>query len=161
MLTMDWVALAMLLGSLLLGVWRGLLYEVFSVGGWVLAFVLAPGWAEPVGRWLPLGDTAEPLRHALGFGLVFVGVVFAVGALAWLVRRLARAVGLRPADRVFGALFGLVRGVLLLLLLGWALQLLDLHDQPWWRDSLTAQGVQLALGQWQAWLLPLWSGEAV
>lgn len=155
MLAMDWIGLAVLLGSLLVGAWRGLLYEVFSVGGWVLAFVVAPWLAETVGGWLPMSGSSAQLRHAAGFGLVFVGVVFGAGALGWLVQRLARAVGLRPADRVFGAVFGLVRGLLLLVLLGWALQLLQLQSQPWWRDSVTAQVTELALRQWQGWLAPL------
>lgn len=162
MLAMDWIGLAVLLGSLLVGAWRGLLYEVFSVGGWVLAFFVAPWLAATVGDWLPLREASTQLRYAAGFGLVFVAVVFGAGVLAWLVRRLARAVGLRPADRVFGAVFGLVRGLLLVLLLGWALQLFQLDDQPWWRDSVTARAVELALLQWQSWLSPLlWPGESV
>lgn len=156
MLAMDWIGLAVLLGSLWVGAWRGLLYEVFSVGGWVLAFVMAPWLAETVGAWLPLGESSAQLRYAAGFGLVFVVVVFGAGVLGWLVQRLARAVGLRPADRVLGAGFGLVRGLLLLVLLAWVLQFLQLQQQPWWRDSVTAQLAGWAVQQWQVWVTPLW-----
>ena len=37
MVLTDWVLLAALLLSVLLGLWRGLVYEVLSVAGWVAA----------------------------------------------------------------------------------------------------------------------------
>ena len=46
MLTLDWILLAVLLASLLLGAWRGLVYEVLSVLNWVASFVLAQWWAS-------------------------------------------------------------------------------------------------------------------
>ena len=62
----DWLALTVVTASLLLGAWRGLLYEVLALAGWVLAF-LAARWAAPlVGQWLPMGESPEPLRHAVG-----------------------------------------------------------------------------------------------
>ena len=39
--------------SLALGLWRGLLREVLSLLGWVLAFYLAQAHAVTVGQWLP------------------------------------------------------------------------------------------------------------
>ena len=42
---LDGALLAVLLVSALVGLWRGLVYEVLSVAGWVLAFVLAQTWA--------------------------------------------------------------------------------------------------------------------
>lgn len=152
---MDWIALAVLLASLLLGMWRGLVYESMSVGGWVLAFFMARWTAQAVGQWLPMGDAQEQVRYAAGFVLVFVGVAFLGGTLAWAVRGLARALGMRPVDRVFGAVFGLLRGVLLLLVLGLVLQWTQLDAQPWWRESVTAVGVQFALGLLQPWLPPM------
>ena len=102
--TVDLLLLLVLLISVVIGAWRGLLYEVLSVIGWVAAFVLAQWWAVAVGEWLPLGEAAEPLRYAAGFALVFVAVAFAAGLLAWLVKKLVESVGLRPVDRTLGAL---------------------------------------------------------
>jgi len=143
----DWLALAVVVVSLLLGAWRGLLYEVLALAGWVLAFVAARWAAAPVGQWLPMGESPEPLRHAVGFVLVFVATAFACGLLAALARRASRALGVRPVDRSFGALFGLLRGALLLLLVAVAVRLAAWHQEPWWIESVSARWLELALLQ--------------
>ena len=46
--------MAVLLASLLLGAWRGLVYEVMSVVGWVVAFILAQVFAGSLAQHLPM-----------------------------------------------------------------------------------------------------------
>jgi len=108
--TVDIVLLIVLLASVVIGAWRGLLYEVLSVLGWVAAFVLAQWLAVDAAEWLPLKGASEPLRYAAGFAVVFVAVAFAAGFLAWLVKKRVESVGHRPVDRTPGAPFGLVPG---------------------------------------------------
>jgi len=110
----DWICLGIVLASLVLGAWRGLLYEALSLGGWVLAYFAARWAAEPLGQALPMGDAPTVWRAAAGFVLVFIAVAFAGGMLAWAVRGAARSLGMRPVDRLLGAVFGALRGALLL-----------------------------------------------
>ncbi len=148
----DWLALIVVLASLLLGLWRGLLYEVLALAGWVVAFVAAR-WAAPVvGGWLPMGESPEPLRYAVGFALVFIATAFLCGMLASLARRAARAVGARPVDRMFGALFGVLRAGLLLLLLAALVVMTPLRNEPWWRQSVSGPWLEIALSRLQPWL---------
>lgn len=134
----DLVLMAVLLLSTVLGVWRGLVYEVISVAGWVAAFVLAQAYAEPVAQWLPVEGFSLPLRLAAGFVLVFIGAAFAAGLLAWVVKKLVDSVGLRPVDRVLGAGFGLVRGAVLLLALAVVVSMTPLQQHADWQASYTA-----------------------
>ena len=143
----DWICLFVLLASLLLGAWRGLLYEVLAIAGWVVAFLAARWAAAPVGAWLPMGESSEPLRHAAGFVLVFVVLAFACGMLASLARHAAKSLGMRPVDRVFGAAFGIARGLVLLLVLAGLLLMTPLRDEPWRRASVSAQWLEIALMQ--------------
>lgn len=145
MATLDWVFLAVLVLSLLIGAWRGLVFEVLSVLSWLAAFVLAQWLAAPVGTRMPLGDMGEPLRYAAGFAVVFVGAVFAGGLLAWGTSRLVEAVGLRPADRALGAAFGLVRGVVLLLAFAVVANMTPLRSAQWWTESAGAGVSTVAL----------------
>lgn len=138
MVLTDWVLLAALLLSVLLGLWRGLVYEVLSVAGWVAAFVLAQAFADEAGAWLPMDGLSPPLRLAAGFVLVFVAVAFAAGLGAWLVQKLVASVGLRPVDRVLGGAFGLVRGLVILLALALVVGMTQMQGAAWWRDSATA-----------------------
>jgi membrane protein required for colicin V production len=140
---LDWAVLAVLAVSLLVGALRGLVYEVLSVVSWVAAFVLAQWFAPDVAAWLPLGKASETVRYAAAFVAVFVGVVFAGGVLAWLVKKMIEAVGLRPIDRTLGAAFGLLRGAVLLLAMAVIVNMSSLKSADWWVDSRTA-GVTLA-----------------
>jgi membrane protein required for colicin V production len=143
--TLDWVVLAVMLVSLLLGLWRGLVYEVLSVLSWIAAFVLAQWFAPEVAGWLPMEGFAEPLRYAAGFLAVFVATLFAGGLLAWITKKLVEAVGLRPVDRVLGALFGIARGVVVVLALAVVVHLTGMRTTQWWQDSMAAGVATAAL----------------
>lgn len=132
---LDWIFLAVLLLSLVIGAWRGLVFEVLSVLSWAVAFVLAQWFAPDAAQWLPMGNAAEPVRYAAGFVLVFVAAIFAGGLVAFLIKKLVAAVGLRPADRLLGAAFGLVRGVLLLLVVTVVGSMTPLHTAAWWQEA--------------------------
>ncbi len=145
--TLDWFFVAVLLASLLIGAWRGLVFEVISLLSWIAAFVLAQWFAPDVALKLPMAGASEPIRYAAAFTLVFVLSVFAGGLLARLGKGLFSSVGLNPADRTLGALFGLLRGVLVLLGLTLVLGMTPLKSDLWWRQSA---GVAMATAALQS-----------
>jgi len=145
MTALDWIFLVVLLGSLLLGAWRGLVYEVVSALSWVAAFVAAQWFAPDVAEKLPMSGAGEAVRYAAGFVVVFVGVVFAGGLTAWLIKKLIESVGMRPADRALGAVFGLLRGLVLLLAATVVVQMTPLKTAAWWQESAGAQLSTIAL----------------
>ncbi len=133
--TLDWIFLAVLLISLVVGAWRGLVYEVLSVCTWIAAFVVAQWFAPDAAQWLPMTGSAEAMRYAAGFVLVFIAAVFAGSLMAFLIKKLVAAVGLRPADRLLGAAFGLVRGMVLLLAVTVVVGMTPLHTAQWWQEA--------------------------
>jgi membrane protein required for colicin V production len=134
--TTDWLLCAVLLLSMLLGAWRGLVYELMSLAAWVAAFVLAQSLAQDVALMLPFLQTAAAqVQYAAAFVLVFVVSLFAAGFLSWVLKKVVETVGLRPVDRALGAVFGLVRGVLLLLVATVLIQLLGMAHQAWWQEA--------------------------
>ncbi|WP_092007105.1 CvpA family protein [Polaromonas sp. OV174] len=135
MTVLDWVLLGVLFFSMLLGAWRGLVYEVLSVLGWALSFYLAQWFAPQVATWLPLQSASEPVRYAAAFVLVFIAAVFAAGLLAFLVKKLIEAIGLRPVDRLLGAAFGVLRGVILVLVATVVMDMTALKSSDWWQES--------------------------
>ena len=145
MSTFDLVSAAMLLLSLLVGAWRGLVYEVLSVVSWVVAFLVAQWFAAPVAPFLPLGDVPEAVRHAAAFMLVFVLVIFALGLVSWLGKKMIEATGLRPVDRTLGALFGAGRAGVLLLAVALVVQSTTLQQSDWWQTSLVAPWLSVGL----------------
>jgi membrane protein required for colicin V production len=134
----DLVLLLLLLLSVLLGIWRGLVYEVLSVAGWVVAFFAAQAYAGTVAAWLPMAQFAPALRLATGFALVFIATAFACGSVAWVIKKMVASVGLRPVDRVLGAGFGVARGLLILLGLTVVVSMTPLHAEAAWKASPVA-----------------------
>ena len=135
MAAVDWIFLAVLGLSLLIGAWRGLVYEVLSLLGWAVSFYVAQWFAPEVANRLPMTSMSEPVRYAAAFVLLFIVSVFVAGLLSVLVKKLIEAIGLRPVDRTLGALFGLVRGVILLLVATVVMSMTTLHESDWWQAS--------------------------
>jgi len=132
---LDWILLGVLLFSMVLGAWRGLVYEVLSVLGWAVSFYVAQ-WAAPqVVTLLPLQSASAPVRYAAAFVLIFIAAVFAAGLLAFLLKKLVEAIGLRPVDRTLGAAFGLMRGLILLLAATVVMDMTALRSSNWWQES--------------------------
>ena len=135
MAALDWMFVAVLVASMLMGAWRGLVFEVLSAVGWVVAFFVAQWFAVDMAARLPMGESADSLRYAAGFLVVFVASVFVCGFLAWLAKKLVDAIGLRPVDRTLGAAFGVLRGLVLLLAAAVVAGLTPLHEARWWQAS--------------------------
>lgn len=138
MATFDWASAAVVVLSLLVGAWRGLVYEVLSLVSWVAAFLTAQWLAADVAPHLPVGDVPETVRYAAGFLLVFVLVVFALGMLSWLGKKLIEATGLRPVDRTLGAFFGLARAAVVLMVVALVVTSTALQQRSWWQESVIA-----------------------
>ena len=133
---LDWLCVAVLLGSLLVGVWRGLVVEVLSLLSWLAAFVLAQWLAPDVADKLPMAGAGEPVRYAAGFLLVFVATLIAGALMGWALSRFLSAVGLGIINRLLGALFGAVRGVVLILAATVVVNVTPWNASPLWQSSV-------------------------
>jgi len=131
----DFGVLIVIAVSVAISLFQGLVREMISLGGWVGGFILATVFGGRVAGLLPL--SLGPLMSALiGFLLVFVGVL----AVAWIVGLVmtsaVRAAGLAPADRALGAVFGIVRGLIIVLVVVVLAGLTPLPREPFWRDAV-------------------------
>jgi membrane protein required for colicin V production len=143
---LDWICLAALLISLLVGAWRGLVVEVLSVLSWIAAFILAQWLAPAVALKLPMAGAAEPVRYAAGFVVVFVATLFAGALLGFLLSKLLSVVGLGAINRLLGALFGLLRGVILILAATVVVGMTPWKSAAEWQASTAAHWATATLG---------------
>ncbi len=142
----DGVLGGILLLSLVVGAWRGLVHELMSLAGWVAAFLVAQWLAQDVATWLPVWrEAAAQLRYALSFVLVFVAGMFAAALVSWVLGKLVATAGLRPVDRSLGAVFGLVRGLVVLLVLAVLVYLVGMRRESWWQDAHLTPLLELLL----------------
>src|SRR5437870_9083895 len=118
--------------------WRGFVRVAVSLAAWVVAVVAAVHYSSAVGGMLPEFGDSPIARYIAAFALILVGVLI-LGALAgWVLARLIRAIGLGFVDRIFGALLGIARGVLIVVIGVLLVGLTTLPRQDWWQNSLFA-----------------------
>jgi membrane protein required for colicin V production len=141
--SLDWMLLAPLLVSGLLGVWRGVVREVMSVLAWVTGVVLAGRFAADLAQLLPINGDVLP--HAVAWVLILLAVLIAAGLLARLLKQLLSVAGLGLADRLLGGVFGLVRGTMVLMLIVLLIGLTPFKKYPIWTSSQVVPLAQLLL----------------
>lgn len=132
---LDWGLLAVLVISTVVGVWRGLVFELVSLLGWVLAWWMAHHFGAWAGQALPMAGSDPIWREMAGFVVVFVLTLLVCALAARLLRLLVSVTPLTILDRLLGALFGLLRGLLLLLALALVIHWTPLARTSWWQAS--------------------------
>lgn len=133
----DYAVMAGIVLSALRGTWRGFLSEVFGLVGWIVAFLVACRFVGLVVPWIPANWPGGALTQWLiAFAVIVVGVILVAGVASAVLSRLVQATGLSGVDRSLGLLFGLARGVVLVLILVALAGLTELPKQAFWRDAL-------------------------
>ncbi|CAJ49335.1 colicin V production protein, partial [Bordetella avium 197N] len=141
----DFVVMAILAVSGVLGLVRGLLKEMLSLVAYLLAFAAAIWWGPTVYTWLqPYIDT-EVLRMGVAYAAVFIVVLLAVGLVNMTLSALIRTTGLSPADHGLGAVFGLARGLLIIVVLVALAGYTPLPQESWWKHAMFSQSATQAV----------------
>lgn len=152
MTTFDYAVLTVIFASALLGLWRGVVSEILALAAWVVAFLAARAEASEVARLLA-PQIAEPgMRLAAAYVLVFVGVLLVFAIARMLISLMLKAVGLGVLDRLLGAGFGVVRGVLVVLVAVLVAGMTSLPRADWWRDAWLAPPLETVVISAKPWL---------
>lgn len=159
MTAFDYVLLAILAASIVIGLFRGLIREVLSLLAWLAAFVVANRYGADLAALLPDAIPRGAVRLVVGFVILFVGVLL-LGALVNLaIAHIISASGLKPFDRGLGGLFGLARGVLIVLTAVILAGMTDLPRQPVWRGALLSGVSERAVRFIKPWLPDDWASH--
>jgi membrane protein required for colicin V production len=146
----DWVILAILGLSILIGLWRGLVAELLSLVIWIAAFWVAASFGPAVAARLEHVISLPIARIGLGYALCFIAVLIVGALVRFATRRLIWSTGLSGIDRLCGMLFGFVRGALLVTVLVFLVGLTLFTRESWWQQSALLpqfQGLAAWLGQ--------------
>ena len=120
------------------------MYELFSLIGWIAAYIVARTFSAQALPYVPVAVGADNIRSAAAFAALFIVTLIAGALFAWFLARLAKFAGLAGMDGKFGAIFGMLRGVLVVIALVWLGGLTDLPQLPFWRNALTSRPLHLA-----------------
>jgi membrane protein required for colicin V production len=152
MTAFDFAVLGVIAVSVLLGLWRGVISEILALAAWVVAFLAARAGADQVATLLG-GMIAQPgMRLLAAYAVIVVGVllVFAIGRR--LLSLLVKAVGLGILDRLLGASFGVLRGMVVVLVVVMLAGLTPLPTAEWWRSAVLAPPLETAVIAAKPWM---------
>lgn len=151
MTAFDWCVIVILLSSIVISLLRGFVKEILSLVFWVAAFVLSNAYGMQVAVWLPEMGSSAILRVIVAFILIFICVLLVGAVINMAISALIKAGGLTLIDRFLGGLFGLVRGIVLIVMIVILAGMTSLPTQPFWRNALLRPAVEsivLALKPW-------------
>jgi membrane protein required for colicin V production len=148
----DYAVIGIIGVSIVFSVIHGLARELLSLASWIVAFLVAELYATDVAPMLS-GVIAQPaLRLLAGFLSVFLVVLVTMSLLAMAVSRLIKGAGLGFADRALGAVFGLVRGLAIVLLAVLLAGLTALPRQPEWQHAMMSAPLVTLANLVKVWL---------
>jgi membrane protein required for colicin V production len=150
----DYVVIAIVLASVALGVWRGVVGEIIALVAWVLAFFAAKWCGAEVARVFFSGIADPGLRIVAAWVAVFVAVLIVMALLRLAVRGVLKALGLSLTDRLLGVIFGAARGLLIVLALVAAGGMTSVAKEKWWSEAYFSAPLETAVLAGKPWLPP-------
>lgn len=148
----DYVVIGIVVASLLLGLWRGVIGELIALAAWVLAFFAAMEFGAQIGVAVFAGIADPAMRALAGFAAVFIGVLVLMALVRLAARGLIKALGLSVSDRILGLVFGIGRGLLICLTLVAVGGLTAAPRQAWWKDAMFSAPLETGVLALKAWL---------
>src|ERR1700694_2528359 len=147
----DLIVIGIVALSTVFAFWRGLIRVAMSLVALIAAVLAAVQFSPAVAAMLPaLGDPVT--RYVAAFALIFIVVALVGALLGWVLSRAIRAIGLGFVDRLLGAVFGVARGVLIVVIAVLLAGLTTLPRQEWWQNALFAPPLVIAALSLRPWL---------
>ena len=136
MTSFDWVVLCIVGLSTLFALLRGVIRELIALVAWIVGLVGAVAFTPTLGAMLP--DIAEQpaVRYVVAFALIVIAALHVGALIAWPLSKAVRAAGLGFVDRFLGSLFGLARGIALILAFVLVAGLTPLPRTDWWQRAV-------------------------
>jgi membrane protein required for colicin V production len=132
----DYCILGIIALSTLISLVRGFVKEAISLAVWFAAFFIASQFYLDLAAHLT--NFSDPMiRSAVAIAILFVVTLILGGLLNYVVGQMVQYTGLSGTDRALGAVFGLLRGALIVSALLFFMDAFTAFpDSDWWQRSL-------------------------
>ncbi|MFT4815277.1 MAG: membrane protein required for colicin V production [Pseudohongiellaceae bacterium] len=139
----DIVILIITVLSSAFGLWRGLIKEVLSLLTWIAALLVSRVYSEPLAGLMTGMIENDGIRYVSAFAILFVIVMMFGTFLNFLMAKLLNVTGLKLADRLLGAGFGVARGVIIVLVIMFITSMFVSETELWQQSQLVPYGMDL------------------
>ncbi|HSI43339.1 MAG TPA: CvpA family protein [Methylotenera sp.] len=148
----DYSVLVIIGLSIILSVMRGLVAEVLSIAGWVAAFVVAKTYTSEMLPMMPQTIPTESLRVLAAFLVLFLATLLVATLLAIALSAVLKKIGLGWLNRLLGAVFGIVRGLLIVCIIVFLAGLTDIPKDARWRNAMFSAPIEAMVLSMLPWL---------
>ncbi len=152
MTVFDYIVLGIISLSALLSITRGLVHEIISLLAWIIAFFVASRYSIEAEPFLSGLIENESVRMLTAFAVTFFVVLLVTMLISRLLSAVVRSVGLGLIDRMLGALFGVARGLVIVLFLVLAAGFTPLPQQPFWQQAVLSEPLEIMAADVIPWL---------
>ncbi len=139
----DILIIIILVYCVVRGLFRGLVKEVSSIFGVLGGFYAAYSYYPQVANLLTRLIADEAYRNILAFLIIFCCILILINVLGIIIKYLLNIAFLGWVDRVFGLLFGMTKGILIVSVLFIILTTFLTKGAPVIKNSLLAPHVML------------------
>ena len=139
----DIIIIAVTTISLLFGLWRGLVKEIFSLLTWVAALFVARVYSEHLVPMLPGVLEGDTTRYVAAFAMLFIVTMMVGTILNHFMGKLLSSTALKSTDRMLGGMFGAARGMIIVLVAIFLSGTFVADTQPWQQSMLIPYGVTM------------------
>jgi membrane protein required for colicin V production len=136
---------------------RGIIREVIALATWIVGFIAAIAYAGDLAGMFGWLNIAPVAKQALAFGLILLAVMVVGAIVARLLAGVIRAIGLGFVDRMLGAIFGVARGLLAVVVFALIAGVTTLPKQDWWQNSALGQPLAQAALSLKPYLPRAWA----
>ncbi|MFV1982333.1 MAG: CvpA family protein [Thiohalomonadales bacterium] len=151
MLVVDYVILGIIIASMLISIIRGFVKEALSLVGLILAGFIAYFFSDGFADLFLTSISDATVRGLVAAIILLVLSLVVSGVINFFAGQLVKRTGLSGTDRFIGIIFGLLRGVVFIVVVVLiAIQLVTipkLNEIVWWQNSVMIQNFQ-ALAIW-------------
>jgi membrane protein required for colicin V production len=132
----DLIIIAIVILSVVIGIFRGFIKESISLATWIIAIIIAWIYHPDLASVFEQHIDSPTLRLGIAFAILFVVTLIIGGLVNFALGELVDRTGLTGTDRTLGAVFGILRGILVVGVLVLLAGLTPLPKEPFWDQSL-------------------------
>ena len=116
------------------GVRRGFIKEIMSLLSWIAALLVSRVYSESLANILGNLIDNQSVRYVIAFSVLFVIIIMLGTLLNHFMSKLLVVTGLTTLDRLLGAVFGVARGTVIVLVVLFILNVF-VSEAEWWQQS--------------------------